>query len=420
MDTKVLFVWPPELPYDLTLHHHFTYFGETAAYFKQFKNFKVDIFDGGVLAYLKKQYVQLLLNDYDFLVILSYVQNVPSAVEAAKLCRSISPKTKILAYGPSCYYVPHIFEQEPFDGYVAEGDFEPAIESFIQYHQGSISKDKLAGVCVDNGKYKASGKWLDPEKWAFPPLDELPLDYYNNIIAQKGTIKKFGDRQISVTITRGCPFHCPFCFASPTFGLKERRRPVKPLIKFIKDNLDKFDNLPVFASNFTLNKPWVFEFCQALMDEKLNIDWRCTTRAELLDEEIVQIMAKSGCKSVGMGVETFQKNLQEKISKRQDKEMVLEKFKLLRKYGIIPKGYIMLGLPGQTKEDVFETIREIQNAGGELRPSAYSPYQELTRNSTLEEISKLDRYSFGTDSIQGMSANDFLKIIFNRDFKETK
>jgi len=420
MEAKILFVWPPELPYDLTLHHHFTYFGETAAYFKQFNNYKVDIFDGGVLAYLKKQYVQLLLNNYDFVVILSYVQNVPSAVEAAKLCRSISPKTKILAYGPSCYYVPHIFEQEPFDGYVTEGDFEPAIDSFIKYHCGLIGKDELAGVCIDNGKFRAPGKWLDPDKWAFPPLDDLPLDYYNNIVAQKGTIKKFGDRQISVTITRGCPFHCPFCFASPTFGLKERRRPVKPLIEFIKANLDKFDNLPVFASNFTLNKPWVIKFCNSLIKENINIDWRCTTRAELIDEELVEIMARSGCKSVGMGVETFQKNLQEKINKKQDKDKVLEKFVLLKKYGIIAKGYIMLGLPGQTREDVYETINSILEVGGELRPSSYSPYQELTRKSTLKEISELNRYTFGTDSIKGMSTSEYLNIIFNRDYKESK
>jgi len=79
-----------------------------------------------------------------------------------------------------------------------------------------------------------------------------------------------------------------------------------------------------------------------------------------------------------------------------------------------------LGLPGQTREDVYETINSILEVGGELRPSSYSPYQELTRKSTLKEISELNRYTFGTDSIKGMSTSEYLNIIFNRDYKESK
>lgn len=97
MKSKILFLWPPEIPYDLTLHYHYTDFGEIAAYFmNQPDKYEVDIFDGGVLAYLKKEYVSYLLKEYDYLVILTYIQNTHSAVRAADLCKKISPKLKLL------------------------------------------------------------------------------------------------------------------------------------------------------------------------------------------------------------------------------------------------------------------------------------------------------------------------------------
>lgn len=421
MKPKILFLWPTEIPYDLNLIYHYTVFGETAAYFLNNKKYEVDIFDGGVLEYLKKEYVSVLLKkQYDYLVIISYIQSTKAAVEAAELCRLISPKTKILAYGSSCYYVPHVFEKEPFDAYIHEGDFEPAIESYIKYNEKEIVKNELKGVCIENGKYKAPAGWLDPDKWALPPLDNLPLDAFEKIINQKASIKRFGSRQVGVTVTKGCPFACPFCVASRMFGKTERRRPVDTLIKFIKENTNKFDVWVIFASNFTLNREWVEEFCHKIIENKIKIDWRCTTRASLLDQEIIDLMAKAGCKSVGIGVETFQKNVQKNINKIIDKNQVIETFKKLVKAGITAKGYIMLGIPGQTKNDIRDTVKSILEVGGEIRPSSYSPYQDLNDKSSLDDISKMDRYSYKTNSIKCLSPRDYFKIVFERDYSSLK
>lgn len=419
MKSKILFLWPPELPYDLTLHYHYTDFGEIAAYFlNQPDKYEVDIFDGGVLAYLKKEYVSYLLKEYDYLVILTYIQNTHSAVRAADLCKKISPKTKIIAYGSSPYYVPQYFEKEPFDGYVWDGDWELAIESFIKYHNGEITKEVTKGICIEEGKIKNKGEWLNPDKWAFPPLDLLPLEDYDRVLSQKKTIKKFGDRQISVTVSRGCPFACLFCKASVMYGRQEKRRPVDSFIKYLEDNIDRFDVLQMFAPNFTLDQEWTKEFCQKVIDKKLKLDWRCTTRAQLITPELAEIMAKAGCKSIGIGVESLQDDIQKNIGKVLNSHQILETFRTLKKVGIIPKGYIMLGLPGQTREDVYETIRMITEAGGEVRPSSYSPYQNLNRQSTLKEIAAMNRYTYDINAVKGLSPIEFLKIVFERDLED--
>jgi len=78
----------------------------------------------------------------------------------------------------------------------------------------------------------------------------------------------------------------------------------------------------------------------------------------------------------------------------------------------------MLGLPGQTREDVYETIRMITKAGGEVRPSSYSPYQNLNRQSTLKEIAAMNRYTYDINAVKGLSPIEFLKIVFERDLED--
>jgi hypothetical protein len=58
--------------------------------------------------------------------------------------------------------------------------------------------------------------------------------------------------------------------------------------------------------------------------------------------------------------------------------------------------------------------------GGEIRPSSYSPYQDLNDKSSLDDISKMDRYSYKTNSIKGLSPRDYFKIVFERDYSSLK
>lgn len=370
------------------------------------------------MAYLKREYIQTLLKGYDYLAVLTNVQNTHSAVRSAELCKEISPRTKTLAYGPACYYLPQYFEKHPFDGCVVSGDPELALESYIDYQRGDIGKEALLGIATPGDEQKSKPGDLPPERWAFPPLDKLPLESYDNIVSKKEAIKKFGDRQISVTVSRGCPYNCEFCFATLMFGIKERRRPIPVLLDYLEENREKFSSVQMFSPNFTLDKKWVFEFCNSIKERGLKFDWRCTTRAELIDSQIAQAMFEVGCKSVGIGVETLQTDIQQGIHKIQDQDRVLKSIRVLRESGINPKGYIMLGLPGQTKKDVYQTIRLIKQAGGEVRPSSYSPYQQLDRNSTLSDISEMNRYTYNIDSVKGLSPAEYLSIILNRDFTE--
>lgn len=414
---RILFLWPPELPYDLTLHYHYTLFGETAAYFKD--KLDVDIFDGGVLAHLKSDFIKKTLSKYDYMAIYTQVQNTHSAIQAAQTVKEITPDTKILGYGPSCMYVPQFFKRHPFDGYVWGGDPELAIESYINFAEGAAPKNSLVGVVDNNDGIKNKQKFLESELWAFPPLDMLPLESYDNIVRKK-TIRRFGESQISVTASRGCPYNCDFCFASLMFGKKDRRRPVGQLVEFISKNKDKFNSIQMFSPNFTFNRSWVLSLCQELLAKNIRIKWRCTTRAQLLDQELVKIMARAGCESVGIGVETLSTSIQQNIHKIQDENMVTGAIKMLAKEGINAKGYIMIGLPGQTKKDIYETIRIIETAGGEVRPSSYSPYQDLSDESTLSDISAMNRFTYQTGSVQGMTPPEYLNIIFNRDYSRNE
>jgi radical SAM superfamily enzyme YgiQ (UPF0313 family) len=219
-------------------------------------------------------------------------------------------------------------------------------------------------------------------------------------------------------VSRGCPFACPFCKASVMYGRQEKRRPVDIFIKYIEENINNFDVLQMFAPNFTLDQDWVKEFCQKIINKKLKIDWRCVTRAQLITPELAVLMANAGCKSIGIGVESLQDDIQKNIGKILNKHQVIDTFKMLKSVNIIPKGYIMLGIPGQTRKDVYKTIKMITEVGGEVRPSSYSPYQDLNKNSTLKEISAMNRYTYDLNAVKGLKPIEFLKIVFERDLED--
>ena len=67
---------------------------------------------------------------------------------------------------------------------------------------------------------------------------------------------------------------------------------------------DEYKYIKFFSPNFTLDKEYVMELCKMLIDNFKGIEWECTTRMNFLeDENMLELMAKSGCKQISLGIE---------------------------------------------------------------------------------------------------------------------
>jgi radical SAM superfamily enzyme YgiQ (UPF0313 family) len=158
--------------------------------------------------------------------------------------------------------------------------------------------------------------------------------------------------------TRGCPFSCRFCSSAKVFGKKHRRRNVDSVIDEIENlkNMYGAKEVSFFDDLFTANKIWLSEFCHKLMARKINIAWKCLSRIDTVNFELLSLMKQAGCWLICYGIESGDQNILKKIDKKLDLNMAREILKATKKAGINAFHFYMIGHAGEQPENFFNTI----------------------------------------------------------------
>ena len=358
-----------------------------------------------------------ILKGYDIIAILNRVENVDAVRRAIKYCKDLTPSTKILTYGQASNYIPSYFTKYSLDAIIHSGDWELIIKKFVNYVKGVHHLKNLNGLIIRKGNNwvkTGEGERLPPNKWGFPALDLLPLEDYNKIYEKEKNISGIrGKKELSLTVSRGCPYNCIFCPAPKIDGSVERRRSVNSVINFVTNSFSKydFDYVSMFSPTFTLNREWVVEFCSKVVKNSLELKWKCVTTINDIDEKLIKIMSDAGCFRIGFGVESLEKEPQKNIGKFISEKKLEKIIKTCLKYNITPLCFVMVGIPGQTKDGVRHTIKKIYEMGGESRLSIYTPYYKLNDNMSEREILSFKRMIINHKLL---SNNTFVEKIFKR------
>jgi len=114
---------------------------------------------------------------------------------------------------------------------------------------------------------------------------------------------------------------------------------------------------------FGVDKKWLKEFLRRLLEEKLDVTWNCQVRADL-DFETLNLMAKSGCRLVIVGFESANQQILNNIKKGIKVEQMRKFAENVRKAGILLHADFIIGLPGERRETIQQTIKFIK----ELKP----------------------------------------------------
>jgi radical SAM superfamily enzyme YgiQ (UPF0313 family) len=163
---------------------------------------------------------------------------------------------------------------------------------------------------------------------------------------------------------------------------KWRPRSVESLISELKTVRSRIKEFHIVDDNFTLQINRVKEFCRRLIAENLNLRWSCPNgiRADIMDEELISLMKRSGCFLVNLGIESADETVFRNIKKGETLEEVKTAVKMLHQEGIGVIGNFIIGLPGSTYEIDLKSVK----AAKEMRldvslwyPLSIYPYTEV-------------------------------------------
>ncbi|MEO8404677.1 MAG: radical SAM protein, partial [Chitinophagaceae bacterium] len=175
--------------------------------------------------------------------------------------------------------------------------------------------------------------------------------------------EKHGTSSITVNTMRGCPYSCKWCSRAVYGGSYRRRSPqhVADEIEWIKLHY-KVDSIWFVDDVFTISHKWLSGFNEELKRRNLKVAYECITRADRMNEEVIRQLKESGCFRVWIGAESGSQKVIDLMDRRVEVQQVREMIQLSKQHGMEAGTFIMVGYPGETKEDIFETARHLKTS----------------------------------------------------------
>lgn len=213
---------------------------------------------------------------------------------------------------------------------------------------------EIRGLCYRDGfvaKYTGKRPFIkDLDKLPFPARHLV-----DNSVFRRPDNNKV---QAIIKVSRGCPFHCFFCLATPVSGSKVRVRSVDNIVEEIRECVENYNitNFLFWSDVFNFDREWTLDLCEKIIDSGLKITWSSNTRADTADEEMAEFMYESGCRLVSIGVESGSQYILDKIGKKVTIDDIRDTVKIFKNAKIKTYNYFVIGLPWDNEETIEETI----------------------------------------------------------------
>ncbi|MCI4625133.1 MAG: B12-binding domain-containing radical SAM protein [Candidatus Magnetoovum sp. WYHC-5] len=164
---------------------------------------------------------------------------------------------------------------------------------------------------------------------------------------------------VTITASRGCPQQCIFCIYPQTMmGHKFRLRSVEKVVKeitYIVENFPGVKSIFFEDDTFTVTRKRCIEISDGIMQSGIKISWTANSRVDL-DYETMKIMKRAGCRCLCVGFESGSQILLDNIKKHITTEKTAKFMENAKKAGILIHGCFIVGLPGETKQTMEETL----------------------------------------------------------------
>lgn len=373
---------------------YFPYFLAYATGFLEKEGHEVKLIDAIANNYDEAKTIEVIKEFNPNLVIIdTSTPSIYNDIKIAELIKATNQQIMIILIGihPSTL-IEETFKLSDKIDIICRGEYEYTLRDIAS---GKILKD------IEGISFKENNQIIhNPTRPLIQNLDELPFvseTYKKHLNVKDYFYSSLLYPQITILTARGCPNNCSFCPIQ--FKASYRARSPENVVeefKYIQDNFKDVKEIMLEDPTFPVSKERTIKICDLLIERKIKLKWACNARVDT-DFETLKKMKESGCKLLCVGFETPHQEDLDDINKKITKEKQIEFMKNAKKVGISVHGCFIIGLKGDTKEKIRETIdfaKELDPETAQIYPLMVYPwvsdYQWAKQNNYLitEDYSK--------------------------------
>src|SRR6202167_864887 len=290
---------------------------------------------------------------YEFLVLFTSTPGFPGDIRLVKKIREVNPKIKIAFVGPHVSVLPERSLKDCAEiDFVVRKEFDHTVYEFA--HGKPL--EEIPGI-----SYLKDGKVVhNPDAPQIQDLDALPhvTDVYKrDLDVSRYNVPFLLNPYVSLYTTRGCPAQCTFCLWPQTLsGHPWRKRSTDDVAREMAAAKDYWPNVREFFfddDTFNIQKARTVELCAKL--KPLKLTWSCTSRVTT-DYETLKAMKDAGCRLLIVGYESGDEQILRNIKKGATIDMAKRFTDNCHKLGLVVHGDFIVGLPGETRDTLRNTI----------------------------------------------------------------
>jgi len=314
-----------------------------------------------------------IARDFDMVVMYTSTPTLLIDIETARRIKEVKPGIVTVLTGPHVTVLP---EESLRAGHgiidiVCRGEFDYSTKELCEGRDWR----RIDGISfVEDGKVVHT-----PDRPPITDLDALPFVapiYKRDLPIAEYVIPHFKNPYVSIYSSRGCPSRCIYCLWPQTFSGRTMRvrspQNVYEEIKWIVDNIPEMRELSFDDDTFTADRNHARDIAGLI--KPLGISWTINARANT-DYETLKTLREAGLRHVVVGFESGNDQILKNIKKGVTVAQAVQFAKDCKKLGLSIHGAFIMGLPGETRETIRQTIDFAKQLDlNSIQASLASPY----------------------------------------------
>lgn len=269
--------------------------------------------------------------------------------KTAKLAKNVGCKVCMVGVHATALSIETLKEM-PYVDFIIRKEYEIPLRQIAEGKKIS----QIGNITYRDGKRIKSNPDLpfikDLDILGIPSYDLINFDLYNESVFRK--------KCATIRSGRGCPNSCTFCIDNVIHGRCFRFKSAK----MVADELEYLQSKGIKEiyfddTTFEISKKRVYELCEEIKNRHIDLDWSPQCRVDCVDRNLLKAMYAAGCYRIKFGVESGNNEILRNIKKGFTVEQIEKSFKLTSEIGIQNHATAVIGLPGETKQTIENTLQ---------------------------------------------------------------